>query len=76
MSSTSFWLDEIKGVRFFFLSQEIEDFITGVPWVPVKLKLTSELALIVGLSILLWLSRSNLAFVAGVSWAQIKEEVS
>ena len=53
MSSTSFWLDEINGVRFLFLSQEIEDFITGVSWVPTKVKLASGFAFVAGLSILL-----------------------
>ena len=76
MSSPSFWLHEIKGARFFFLPQEIEDFITGVCWVPIKVKLTSGLALVVGLSILFWSSRSNLAFATVVSLVPIKEEVS
>ena len=76
MWSNSFWLHKFKDVRFFFLSQEIENFITGVSWVPIKVELTSGLALVVGLSVLLWLSRSNLAFATGTSWAPIKEEVS
>ena len=73
MSSSSFWLHEIKGVILFFLSQEIEAFITDVSWVPKKVKLVSGFAFVVGLSTLLWLLRSNLAFATGVSWAPIKE---
>ena len=53
MISASFWLHEIKGVRFFFLSQEIEDFITGVSWVSTKVKPASGFAFVVGLSTLL-----------------------